>query len=1103
MVNPLYILGIGLGIAFLLPLFEKIDKKVPRIMTLILLLMFSLISFSWVLEILGSSDTAPMVFNTIGFKAPFSISLQVGLVEAIVLLMINMAALLSGLYHSLRQASPWAGKQIVLFLTLVVGVNGLIMTRDLFNLFVFLEIVSISMYALIASNDEKHAYEAGFKYLIAGSIASAFYLIGVIYLYRFTGTLYIDQIIAMDLTAIQAAQSGLIIAIGLIMLGLLIELKPFPANGWAIDAYEASDPAVSAMISAVGATGVVFAFYKISSLFTPEMAKLVVGSGAVTFIFSQLIGLRQKKIRRMLGYSSVGQIGLIIMIIGMHRILMPSDAMMILSAALILLGNHIFSKAGLFWLSDIFDGDQLKRIRERPLLKVLLGVFLASIAGLPPFPAFWAKWRLVTVLAGNEQLFLIFLLLVGSLFEAGYLFRWFTTMVSDQTDPGNIHEERVPEDVPVLTSQTGVVSSKRALAALEQHAESVTQEPRATVLRDSSLAKKKNPVVLLVAVISSCLVLAGGILIGSEFLRPSGELLLLLPATVLAAGLILDLLRLPHRIHLILVIAGISFYSYRILMGLDGLYLVFGVIFLIGSLVQMISLFARKSLHFGLIPMITALILSLGNLLIATTRLGFFFSWEMMTVLSFLLILRGRKASGAGLRYLLFSLGGAYSMLIGLMLYPDFSLLLQGVKEVSSPPLLAAILIAVGALVKMGSLGLHIWLPGAYAEAEDEVSSLLSSVVSKAGLFLLFVTSSLYLVPVLPTGNIPVSVLLGWIGAFTALAGAFFALFQEDIKYTLAYSSMGQLGYMLLAFSLMTHLGWVTSLYMAVTHLLFKALLFLAVAGVLYRTKTRMMYQMGGLIKRMPVSFITVLLSIIALSGVPPLTGFGGKWLLYTALIEKGWYLQAGVAMFASAIAFLYLFRLIHVIFLGQLKDEHRELKEAPIWFLIPQVVGMIVIMLFSMYPSLLIVPLQKAVTPFFTESIIWEGYTVFSTLGYWNGNAVMYVTIGVFVFPLAWLLLMQRKHTRLVKQFNIVFAAERPDRPETTHFGYNFFSHYRRALGMYLTPWATRWWTGIASLTASLGGSLRRLYTGNGQTYAFYMILYATVLLLLLRGGI
>jgi len=114
----------------------------------------------------------------------------------------------------------------------------------------------------------------------------------------------------------------------------------------------------------------------------------------------------------------------------------------------------------------------------------------------------------------------------------------------------------------------------------------------------------------------------------------------------------------------------------------------------------------------------------------------------------------------------------------------------------------------------------------------------------------------------------------------------------------------------------------VISFYLAITHLMFKGMLFLSVAGVIYRTGTRFMYQTGGLIRKMPFSFLSALFAIIALSGVPPLSGFGAKWLMYSALLEKGWYLQAAAAMFASGVAFLYLFRLIHSIFLGQEKVE-------------------------------------------------------------------------------------------------------------------------------------------------------------------------------------
>ena len=118
------------------------------------------------------------------------------------------------------------------------------------------------------------------------------------------------------------------------------------------------------------------------------------------------------------------------------------------------------------------------------------------------------------------------------------------------------------------------------------------------------------------------------------------------------------------------------------------------------------------------------------------------------------------------------------------------------------------------------------------------------------------------------------------------------------------------------------------------------------------------MYQMGGLIKRMPFSFVSVLMAIIALSGVPPLSGFGGKWLLFTGLLQKGWYFQLALAFFSSTIAFLYCFRLIHAVFLGQAKSQFKSIQKAPVWFLLPQFILIALIMAISMMPQLIIKPL-------------------------------------------------------------------------------------------------------------------------------------------------
>jgi NADH:ubiquinone oxidoreductase subunit 5 (subunit L)/multisubunit Na+/H+ antiporter MnhA subunit len=301
----------------------------------------------------------------------------------------------------------------------------------------------------------------------------------------------------------------------------------------------------------------------------------------------------------------------------------------------------------------------------------------------------------------------------------------------------------------------------------------------------------------------------------------------------------------------------------------------------------------------------------------------------------------------------------------------------------------------------------------------------------------------------------------------------------------------------------MSHLGWVSALYITVNHFLFKGILFLSVAGIIFRTNERFMYKMGGLIKNMPFTFVFSMIAIIAMSGVPPLTGFGGKWMLFNAMMDKGWYWLAALAFFSSAVAFLYMYRFLHTVFLGQRKLEHRELREAPWILLVPQFVMVALIMVISVYPKLLLDPLSAAIAPSMAGTLNWDGLALTTHLGYWNAPMIMGIVAGVWMLPLIILLLASMTiKIQKVEQFNIVYAAERPDRPETTHFAWNFFAHYERALGFLVRPRATAFWNNINEWSHSMASSLRIFYTGNGQTYALFILMYF-VAMYLVNGGL
>jgi formate hydrogenlyase subunit 3/multisubunit Na+/H+ antiporter MnhD subunit len=1041
LLQPLGLYIIALGIGFLIPLFYRASPASAVLVFLAALAGMTVIA-AW--NLLGLLNGAPTIeILTAGVAPPFSINLRFGLYEGGFVLAVNLIALL-GAWHYLPTLRTQASA-LLLYLIMVMGINGMVMTRDLFNLFIFIEITSIATYALIGMQRTAGMLSAGFKYIIATSVASAFFLLGTIFLYYLTGTLNID-----DMVAHRELISGPIgfIATLLLLTSLLIELKPYPANGWGLDVYETAPGGIASMISVGVSAGVFFALFKTLALLDNYLLSIAVVGGA-TFLASNLIGLKQENAKRLLGYSSIGQMGLLTLALAATVQLGAEVQLPLIVGGLFI--NHLLAKAGLFWLASLLDRTAIRdwsALAGRPLLLLVFGTLLAALVGLPPFPGFWAKWVLVMELAAGGLYPWIAVLLLGSLLEAAYLFRWFTRAL----------EER-KTDAPVAISFWQLA-----------------------------------PVAL-----ATLLLFAAGY--GMAVQLETGTLAIFLPLLAGAALWLLD--GLPGRLKSLLMLVVVAAGGAWLTLELEGLNRIFGFVLVGGGVLVSLATQYRTDQRRGFYPLLTILLLSLATLLRAQTSLAFFFSWELMTVSSYLLITLGRNGVKPSLTYLLFSLGSAFFLLAGFAVAyaATGSIELAALGTTGDAMGVVFSLLAAGFIIKTGGLGVHIWVPGAYAEADDDFSALLSAVVSKAGIFgLVLVAAQL---GIRSDIGLEPAYVLGWMGMLTATFGALMAVFQEDLKKTLAYSSMGQLGYIITGIALMSHLGWVAALYLTVNHFLFKGILFLAAAGVVLRTGERLMYKMGGLIKNMPFTFVATMFAIIAMSGVPPLTGFGGKWLLFNAMMDKGWYWLAALAFFSSAVAFLYMFRILHTVFLGQRKLEHAKLREAPAILLVPQFVMIAIIMVFSAYPKLLLDPLSAAISPWLGGSLVWDGLALQTDLGYWNAPMIMGIIAGVWMTALVILLLASLPlKIQKVGQFNIVYAAERPHRPEDTHFAYNFFAHYDRAIGFLVRPRATAFWNTATEWTHTMAAGLRIFYNGNGQTYALLILMYL-VALYLVNGGL
>jgi len=1052
MVSPFYILAIGLGFGFLLSLTGSKMKSLNAALITLALALFTAITGHWAcLSVMGEMQQTA-IFSA-GFNPPFAISLSVGFNEAIIAFLVNIIGLFSVIYLW-KKITTDASKLGIVLLILFMGLNMLVLTRDIFNMFVFLEITAISLSGLILIDDSDKAHASGFKYLLASTFISSIYLLGVVFVYFTSGTLFLDELTGFAGTGVTMAS----MAVFMVIIAIVLELKPFPANGWALDVYQGAHSAIGTIVSGAITTTMLFVLYKLIAMGNDQMLFMLTIIGAITFLFSNWLGLSQTNPNRLLGYSSIGQVGLVIAIFGLKPIL--GDYTLTIAFGVLL--THLLAKSGLFWLSGIIEGEKLEHwtiLRNRPFLMTMFGIFIFALSAFPPFPSFYAKWQLVLSLASAQNYLLIGIILMGSMFEAIYLFRWFGIVVKQET----------------------------------------TETPKPTEWH----LNKVIPIVVFAAA-----------LIGFGYFTPSymqpANVINYIPLLAVVALWILDFL--PAWIKNTLLIGASSTYGLIVVPTLTGFPFIFGILFSAGAVITLLYGYSIKGKRKGFYPLTAMMFAGLMMLVQSTDLFSFFLAWEIMTAGSYFLILRGKKSQPHALSYMLFSFGGAMLILAGFAIAhaQTGSYTFESLKLLATMPLapIVFIILTLGFLTKTAAIGLHIWLPGAHAEAEADVSPMVSAILLKAGVFglvILFMNMGRqYLF------GVDLMVALSWLAVITAIGANIMAAMQEDMKRLLAYSSVGQLGYILFGLSLMSHLGWLLAISGVIMHFMFKTMLFQAVGGVYSRTHDRMMYRMGGLIYQMPITFFVVLIGIIAMSGVPPLTGFSGKWISFNAVLEQGYYLQGAGMVLAGAVAFLYLFRLIHVPFLGQLKDNLRRVKEANFWILLPQLLIVVAVMLFSFLPGMLLERIGASINQVFpTGGLNWVesalpfgAKTAFSPYGYWNGTYVMIISMGVFVIILGIQWLMQRNN-KLVKQFNIVYSAERPSTPETTHHGWNFYAHYSKSLGFLVTPWATRFWNAVSELVHDLSDKFRQIYNGNGQTYLIHILAFFLICFYFIYGGL
>ncbi|RKY02322.1 MAG: hypothetical protein DRP54_02010 [Spirochaetes bacterium] len=422
MPDPVLLIVVPLGFSFLIPLFGLISRKIEKFIPPIVLLFNLILSLIFLPVVIRK----PVVSSIGGFIHPFSINIYAGTLGVLFTVVISLIGFAVSLYAIGYIKEGATQKYHMLYLLLLTGATGVVLTADIFNLFVFYEILCISSYALVAYSGDKAGVESASKYLIQGSIGSTLMLIAIALIYGQFGTLNMASI-AQNIKTSHPIH--IYVPLILFITGVGVEAAIFPLNAWLPDAHSSAPSTISAVLSGIAIKMGIYVIIRIVyTIFgSTDILFLLVVVAVATLLIGEFSAFSQHNIKRMLAYSSTGQIGLILFALALGS----SNG---ISAGIFQFINHALSKSLLFLSTGYMicrtgsmEISALEGMgKKMPVSSLAFTVGAFSLIGLPPFVGFPSKFLIVKAAlskGGFLPIVLIMIVLFGTVIEAVYFFK--------------------------------------------------------------------------------------------------------------------------------------------------------------------------------------------------------------------------------------------------------------------------------------------------------------------------------------------------------------------------------------------------------------------------------------------------------------------------------------------------------------------------------------------------------------------------------------------------------------------------------------------------------------------------------------------------------
>ncbi len=870
------------------------------------------------------------------------------------------------------------------------------------------EVMTWASFALVAWERTSKARDAAIKYVVLCCSAAYLMIVGF-FMIGGNNTEYAAIIANLPAHSDDVLKFALVFT----LLGFAAKAGLVPLHGWLPDAHPAAPSSVSAPLSGVltkmGVFGIVTVYFGLigytelastgtyGSFTAPGL--MVTCMGLCTMAYGEWMALRQDDIKRMFAYSTMGQVGEIFTVLGIGTWLAAAGALAhvlnhaIMKDLLFLCAGALIFRVGSRKLSDLSG-----LVRDMPLTAICMSIGLVSIMGLPPFNGFVSKYLMIVACMDAGQPLIAAALIAASLVGAIYYMRVLRTILLDPAPANRPRVDRAQWSMQIpMVILAGLcvilgVSPQTGLSLITPILEQLQFGPGGGMLPSLPELHVSWPVYVLLPMVGAVVPLwfrkdrvrAGW---GAAFV------LLLTTLHVLVYGQDLDTL---------------SFIMAVFIPAIGTVNLVYAVGYMEHSHTQW-RFYAFFLLMTG----------GLLGVAASSDLFSFFTFWEIMSswALYFAIAHEGTpEALREGFKYFLFNVAGAGFLFLGIGLivactgtgsFAGVAAAFPGLSPAVATAIMA--LLAIGFCMKAAQVSLRIDWQMHPALAPTPVSGYISSVLLKIAvfglvkLFLVFGGVAAQGSGTLFSQN-AIMYATAWIGGFTLLYSAVQAMLQNSLKLVFIWSTVSQIGYMVLGVAVGTSLGVAGGLLHMANHVFFKDLLFLMVGAVMLRTHADTIEELGGVGRKMPVTMFCFFIGSLAAVGVPPTNGFTSKWIIYQALMAEGEPLLALISLIGSVVTLAYLARFMHTVFLGQPGHHLDHIEEAPWVMRAPMLFMAFMVILTGVFPGLMLAPINAALAEYGMPPLEVAYYGLSSGPGAWNATAV--AVLMLIAFGGGWLLL-------------------------------------------------------------------------------------------------